>query len=78
MSKKNNKQKHRNYADFLKEDEKRQEERRQRKLNNKATNRLTNDVLNILEDIGIEESKKEKMEVDTTVRKNKKKIIKKK
>ena len=78
MSKKNNKNKMKAYADHCKEKEMKDEARRLEKMNKRDTNRITNAVANEINEISLTVEKADKMSVDKPETKKRAKIIAKK
>ncbi len=77
MSKKNNKARDKAYADGLKEEERLREEKRLKKIEEKDTNRISQNILEDINSMAIVEEVPEKMDIEPTVSKKKKKFKKK-
>ncbi len=78
MSKKNNKNRSKAYAEFLKEKEKNEEERRKAKQEKRDVNRMTTNVLNEINEISLVVEKEDKMEIEHKISKSKPKKVAKK
>jgi hypothetical protein len=78
MSKKNNKNRSKAYAEFLKEQEKKEEERRRAKMERRDVNRITSSVLDEINEISLTVEKEDKMEIEPKVSKSKPKKVAKK
>ena len=76
MSKKNNKQKYKKYADFIKEEQIKAEEERKKKQDKKVENREKNEVFNELQTLALNNEKDVKMTVNESKKKPKKKARK--
>ncbi len=78
MSKKNNKNRSKQYVEFLKEQERIEEEKRKAKMERRDTNRITSNVLNEINEISLHVEKEDKMEIEKKVSKARPKKVAKK
>jgi hypothetical protein len=78
MSKKNNKNRSKAYAEFLKDEERKNEEKRQKIQEKRDSNRITNEIADEINDMTLQLEKGEKMEIEKSKSKKKTKIIAKK
>jgi hypothetical protein len=78
MSKKNNKNRSKAYAEFLKDEERKIQEKRLKKQDKRDANRITNEIADEINDMTLQLEKGEKMQIEKSQSKKKVKIFAKK